>query len=98
MTEMQLNVSAVSVNVGFSFHNNACDNHLDSVSILPAGLKMLWCIFTKMWPIILNFLYSCEQKCRRNTKEKSLCLISIFRHEVDENCILLGYYAASVGN
>jgi hypothetical protein len=26
------------------------------------------------------------------------CVISGFRHEVDENCALLGYYAASSGN
>jgi len=26
------------------------------------------------------------------------CMISSFRHEVDENCVLLGYYAASSGN
>jgi hypothetical protein len=41
MTEMQLNLSAVSVDVGFAFHSNICDKRLDSVSILPAGLKML---------------------------------------------------------
>jgi len=28
----------------------------------------------------------------------SLEVISGFRHEVDENCALLGYYAASSGN
>jgi hypothetical protein len=26
------------------------------------------------------------------------CVISGFRREVDENCCLLGYYAASIGN
>ena len=35
MTEMQLNLSAVSVDVGFAFNNNTCDNNLDSVSIPP---------------------------------------------------------------
>jgi hypothetical protein len=29
---------------------------------------------------------------------KKLYLISGFRREGDENCILLGYYAASIGN
>jgi hypothetical protein len=26
-----------------------------------------------------------------------MCMITGFRHEVDENCALLGYYAASSG-
>ena len=31
--------------------------------------------------------------------ESILCVISLgFRREVDENCVLLGYYAASSGN
>jgi len=29
---------------------------------------------------------------------QNLCLFSGFRREVDENCALLGYYAASSGN
>jgi hypothetical protein len=33
----------------------------------------------------------------KNTR-KIQCVISDFRHEVDENCALLGYYAASSGN
>jgi hypothetical protein len=31
-------------------------------------------------------------------EEEKVCVISGFRHEVDENCILLGYYAAGSGN
>jgi hypothetical protein len=38
---MQLKLSAVSMDVGFAFHSNTFDNQLDSVSILPAGLKLL---------------------------------------------------------
>jgi len=32
-----------------------------------------------------------------NVRE-NLCMISVFCHEVDENCVLLGYYTASSGN
>jgi len=31
-------------------------------------------------------------------KRKKTCMISGFRQEVDENCAILGYYAASSGN
>jgi hypothetical protein len=31
-------------------------------------------------------------------KTSVICVISGFRREVDENCALLGYYAASSGN
>jgi hypothetical protein len=37
-----------------------------------------------IWYVELGCLYS--------------CVVSGFRHEVDENCALLGYYAASSGN
>ena len=32
------------------------------------------------------------------TGDKVLCKISVIRREVDENCVLLGYNAASSGN
>ena len=34
----------------------------------------------------------------RERSENRTCLFSGFRREVDENCDLLGYYAASSGN
>jgi len=33
-----------------------------------------------------------------DTKTEWKCVISGFRHEVDENCTLLGFYAACSGN
>ena len=38
-----------------------------------------------------------DYKAPDNVKD-ILCATSSFRHEVDENCALLGYYAASSGN
>jgi len=32
------------------------------------------------------------------TQQLQTCIISSFHHEVDENCALLGYYAASCVN
>ena len=36
--------------------------------------------------------------CCRQYSVTVLCVISGFRHEVTENCVLPGYYAASSGN
>jgi len=34
----------------------------------------------------------------RTDRHSLFCVISVFRHEVDDHCALLGYYAASGGD
>ena len=56
-------------------------------------LEPVWIVVSldEICPLVSQFSDSCLNLYRR-------CVISDFRHEVNEICVFLGYYAASNGN
>ena len=61
-------------------------------------LVALWLKTTRACTLILETRFHCKWHVIKNVNKWQGCLISRFHREVDENCALLDYYAASGGS